>query len=87
MKIALLGFGVVGRGVYDLTLNRSDIQVAYVDCLEDITLSNVVVTRNIQDILDDPTVDTVVDAMGGLHPACDFVKASIEAGKNVVTSN
>ena len=87
MKIALLGFGVVGRGVYDLVLPREDIEVAYVDCLEDVTLPGVTVTRNIEDILNDPTVDTVVEAMGGLHPAWDFVKAAIEAGKNVVTSN
>ena len=87
MKIGLLGFGVVGRGFYDLTLSRTDMRVAHVICLEDISLPGVNVTRNIQDILTDPTVDTVVEAMGGLHPAWDFVKAAIEAGKNVVTSN
>ena len=87
MKIGLLGFGVVGRGVYDLTLPIEDIQVAHVICLEDIELPGVNVTRNIQDILTDPTVDTVVEAMGGLHPAWDFVKAALEAGKNVITSN
>ena len=87
MKIGLLGFGVVGRGVYDLTLPISDIQIAHVICLEDVSLPGVNVTRNIQDILLDPTVDTVVEAMGGLHPAWDFVKAAIEAGKNVITSN
>ena len=38
MKIGLLGFGVVGRGVYDITSNREDMQVAKVLCLEDITL-------------------------------------------------
>ena len=38
MKIGLLGFGVVGRGVYDITAARSDMQVARVLCLEDITL-------------------------------------------------
>ena len=87
MNIALLGFGVVGRGVYDLTLSRDDIHVTHVMCLEDVELPGVNVTRNIQEILADPQLDTVVEAMGGLHPAWDFVKAAIEAGKNVVTSN
>ena len=87
MNVALLGFGVVGRGVYDLTLDRSDINIKYVVCLEDVTLPGVTVTRDYQQILNDETVDTVVEAMGGLHPAWDFVKAAIEAGKNVVTSN
>ena len=87
MNVALLGFGVVGRGVYDLTLDRSDINIKYVVCLEDVELPGVTVTRDYQQILADETVDTVVEAMGGLHPAWDFVKAAIEAGKNVVTSN
>ena len=87
MKIGLLGFGVVGRGVYDITANRDDMQVAKVICLEDITLPDAEVTRDFNKILNDDTIDTVVEAMGGLHPAYEFVRAAIEAGKNVVTSN
>ena len=87
MKIGLLGFGVVGRGVYDLTLERTDMEVAAVVCLEDVQLPGVLVTKNFQDILNNPEIDTVVEAMGGLHPAYEFVRAAIEAGKNVVTSN
>ena len=87
MKIGLLGFGVVGRGVYDLTAAREDMQVAKVICLEEISLPDAEVTKDFQSIVNDPTIDTVVEAMGGLHPAYEFVRAAIEAGKNVVTSN
>ena len=87
MKIGLLGFGVVGRGVYDLTADRDDIQVAKVICLEDISLPDAEVTKDFNAILTDDSIDTVVEAMGGLHPAYEFVRASIEAGKNIVTSN
>ena len=87
MKIGLLGFGVVGRGVYDIIANRDDMQVAKVLCLEDITLPDAEVTRDFQSILNDDSIDTVVEAMGGLHPAYDFVRAAMEAGKNIVTSN
>ena len=87
MKIGLLGFGVVGRGVYDITSNREDMQVAKVLCLEDITLPDAQVTRDFNDIVSDETIDTVIEAMGGLHPAYEFVRAAIEAGKNIVTSN
>ena len=87
MKIGLLGFGIVGKGLYDLTQLRTDMQVAKVLCLEDVTLPDAEVTRNFQDILDDDTIDTVVEAMGGLHPAYEFVRGAIEAGKNIVTSN
>ena len=87
MRIGLLGFGVVGRGVYDITSTRSDMQVAKVVCLEDISLPDAQVTKNFQDVLTDDSIDTVVEAMGGLHPAYEFVRAAIEAGKNIVTSN
>ena len=87
MRIGLLGFGVVGRGVYEITQARKDMSVAKVLCLEDITLSDAEVTRDFQQILADDTIDTVVEAMGGLHPAYEFVRGAIEAGKHVVTSN
>ena len=87
MRIGLLGFGVVGRGLYDLSLNCADTQVVKVLCLEDIQLADATVTHDFQDILQDKTIDTVVEVMGGLHPAFDFVKAAIESGKNVVTAN
>ena len=87
MNIGLLGFGVVGRGVYEITEKRADMQVKKVLCLEDIQLPDAQAVRDIRAITEDETIDTVVEAMGGLHPAFDFVKAAIEAGKNVVTSN
>ncbi len=87
MKIGLLGFGVVGRGFYDLTRGRSDMEIKKVVCLEDVVLPDAVVTKNFQDVLSDDSIDTVIEAMGGLHPAYEFVKAAMEAGKNIVTSN
>ena len=87
MKIGLLGFGVVGRGVYEITENRDDMQVVKVLCLEDIKLPDAEAVKDIRAIVEDDSIDTVVEAMGGLHPAYEFVRAAMEAGKNVVTSN
>ena len=87
MNIGLLGFGVVGRGVYEITTSRTDMQVTKVLCLEDISLPDAEAVKDFKLILEDESIDTVVEAMGGLHPAYDFVRAAIEAGKNVVTSN
>ena len=87
MKIGLLGFGVVGRGVYEITSAREDMQVAKVLCLEDIKLPDAEAVKDFQQILNDDSIDTVVEAMGGLHPAYEFVRAALEAGKNVVSSN
>ena len=87
MNIGLLGFGVVGRGVYEFTTAREDMQVTKVLCLEDISLPDAEAVKDIKLIVEDPSIDTVVEAMGGLHPAYEFVRAAIESGKNVVTSN
>ncbi len=87
MKIGLLGFGVVGKGVYDLVKERTDMQVVKVLCRRDLTLPDAEVTHNFDTILNDSTIDTVVETMGGLHPAYDYVRAAIEAGKNVITAN
>jgi len=87
MRIGLLGFGVVGRGVYDIVASKPDIEVVKVCCLEDVTLPDAEVTKDFNRILQDDTIDTVVEAMGGLHPAYEFVRAAMEAGKDIVTSN
>ena len=87
MKIGLLGFGVVGRGVYEITKSREDMQVTKVLCLEDISLPDAQAVKDYKSIVEDETIDTVVEAMGGLHPAYEFVRAAMEAGKNVVSSN
>ena len=87
MRIGLLGFGVVGRGVYDILASRDDMEIVKVCCLEAVTLPDAEVTRDFRRILEDDTIDTVVEAMGGLHPAYEFVRACMEAGKHIVTSN
>ena len=80
MNIGLLGFGVVGRGVYDMLAGRDDIRAAWVLCRRDLGELTARTTYEMQDILDDPAVDTVVEVMGGLHPAYEYVAAALRAG-------
>ena len=87
MRIGLLGFGTVGKGVYELTAARDDMRVVRVLCRREMTLPDAEVTHDFSDILRDDSIDTVVEAIGGLHPAFDYVKAALEAGKHVVTAN
>ncbi len=87
MRIGLLGFGTVGGGVYELARTRADMTVARVLCRRDLTLADAAVTHDYNDILQDKTIDTVVETMGGLHPAYEYVRAAILAGKNIVTAN
>lgn len=87
MKIALLGLGTVGGGVYELIDNRNDIVVKYVCCLEEPQGIRAILTRDLDRILDDPEIETVAELMGGLHPAKEYVTRAIRAGKNIVTAN
>ena len=98
INLAILGFGVVGSGTAEvLTENKSLIEerlgceynIRYILDLRDFPDSPFAsrITHNFNDILNDPEVSVVAEMMGGSHPAYDFTKACLEAGKSVVTSN
>lgn len=87
MNVAILGFGTVGVGVYDILAPRSDINVKYVlDIVKHEGLT-AVSTTDFNDIIGDKAVDTVVEVIGGLHPAYEFITAALKSGKNVITAN
>lgn len=97
-KIAILGFGVVGSGVARLLAENSkeiegylgrSIEIARILDLRDFPDSPLshLVTHDFADILADEEIETVVEVMGGSHPAYEYTLASLAAGKNVVTSN
>ena len=98
VNVAILGFGVVGSGAAQvLTDNRAVIEkklgkavrVKRILDLRDFPGSPFapLVTHDFNDILNDPEISVVAEMMGGSHPAYDFTKACLEAGKSVVTSN
>lgn len=87
MKIALLGCGVVGGGVLEIAQKRSDMSVKYVLVRRDKPELGDKAVKDINVILNDKEVDTVVEVMGGLSPAFEYVAAAMRAGKNVVTAN
>ena len=87
MNVAILGFGTVGVGVYDILSEREDINVKYVLDIVKHENINAVSTTDINDILNDDTVDTVVELIGGINPAYNFVKSALQNNKNVITAN
>ena len=98
VKVGILGYGTVGSGVFEILNKNSDIitkragqdiEVKYVLDLRDFPgdpAENYVV-HDFSILENDDEVKIVVETMGGLHPAYEFVKASLLKGKNVVTSN
>ncbi len=97
-NVAILGFGVVGSGVYEIIKNNADVISKKIG--EDITVKHILdirdfenhpdkhlFTKDFEVILNDPEVDIVAEVIGGTKPAFDFTKRALESGKNVVTSN
>ena len=98
IKVAIMGYGTIGSGVYEvLDTNREilakaagqELEVKYILDLRDFPGSLVEhkVVHDFNVILQDEEVKIVVETMGGLEPACSFVKSCLEAGKHVATSN
>jgi len=99
--IGLLGFGTVGAGVVEgiqknshLIARRLGVKLA-LRRLADLDLESdrgvrvdpAIMTRNAREAIHDPSVDVVVELIGGTGVARDFIRESIEAGKPVVTAN
>jgi homoserine dehydrogenase len=92
MDIALLGNGTVANGLltHIETLSKSDrtpFFVRHILLKPDETCPSPVFTNSIESIMEDKDVEVVVEAMGGRHPAYEYLKAAIEHKKHVVTSN
>lgn len=98
IKIAILGYGTIGSGVVEvLHTNKesiarragAEIEVKYILDLRDFP-GDVMEDKIVHDyemIANDPEVQVVVEAMGGVEPAYTFVKRALLAGKSVTTSN
>ena len=97
INIAIMGHGVVGSGVAEILINHKDriekrveneINVKHILDLRDFDVPyNNRFTKDFNDIINDDSVSVVAEVMGGITPAYDFVRACLEAGKSVVTSN
>ena len=97
-KIAILGFGVVGQGIYEVINANSRLITARTG--EEFLITRILdrrvfpdhplgncVTGDINDIINDKEISVVAETMGGTSPAYEFSLALIRAGKSVVTSN
>lgn len=90
MKIAIMGFGTVGSGAYEISKAVSDIELVRILArhgrkgYEEL---DGIITPNITDITQDPEIELVIESIGGTEPAREYVLACLNAGKHVVTPN
>jgi homoserine dehydrogenase len=101
VRLGLLGCGTVGGGVIRLLTSNADSLAARVGAplriakvlVRDLVKDRVpecdraLLTTNPDDVLDDPSIDIVVEVMGGEHPAYEYIRRAIDAKKGVVTAN
>ncbi|MFC2607923.1 MAG: homoserine dehydrogenase, partial [Selenomonas sp.] len=100
IKIGMLGFGTVGTGVVRV-LRENEREITAKAGVK-LTLKSVLVrdakkerpymeglhlTENVDEILNDEEIDIVIELLGGIHPAREYMLVAMEKGKNVVTAN
>ena len=87
MRIALLGYGTVGRGVDGIIRSRvPELEVSRILELPD-RLTDPRMTSNVDDIVNDDSIELVVECMGGIEPAHTFIASALAAGKHLDTLN
>lgn len=95
MKIALLGLGTVGKAVFDILQDKSlpfvkkyDLEIAYVLVrnIYNKTIDSKLLVTNYQEILEDPTVEVVIEMMGA-DVSYSYMKKALQASKHVITAN
>ncbi len=101
INAALLGLGTVGGGVYKVLKNQESEMEAKIGSkvrISRILVRNLekaalrvedpsVLTNNWEEILNDPSIDIVIELMGGIEPAKTYILAALNAGKHVVSAN
>lgn len=98
MKVAIMGFGVVGSGVAEVISGNCEVieknsnvslELSHILDIRDFENNpfSSFMTKNFEDILNDDETEIVVETMGGVNPAFTFVSKCLEKGKHVVTSN
>lgn len=98
MNVAVLGYGTVGSGVVEVLTENQDsidikagkeIRIKYILDLRDFPGDphEDKIVHDFKEISEDDSIKIVVETMGGVHPAYEFVKECLEKGKSVCTSN
>jgi len=101
VNVGIIGFGTVGAGTVEVLLNNKETissrvgseivvkRIADLDLDTDrgIKLSRGILTKDAMSIINDPDIQIVVELMGGLKKAKDFILAALKKGKHVVTAN
>lgn len=92
LKIGLIGLGTVGCGVYKTIQNIDNVEimkiaVKNINKPRSVEVPREMLTDNPYDVVNDPSIDVVVELIGGVEPAYDYISTAIKNGKHIVTAN
>ncbi len=97
VKIGIIGLGIVGSSVVKVLKKNSaliarrtgiKLEIAKASDIRDKrSIAGPAFTKNAYDVINDPEISIVIETIGGVNPAKQFVLAAIRSGKHVVTSN
>ena len=92
LKIGIIGLGTVGSGVYKTLEKLENIEIVKVavkniNKRRSVNIPPSMLTDNPYEIVNDPSIDVVVELIGGVEPAYDYLEKAIKNGKHIVTAN
>ena len=99
--VGIIGLGTVGVGTYKildtyypLIKKKTGLDIRVVKCADidikrprDISMKPGILTKDAREVIDNEDVDIVVELMGGIEPACEYIFRAIQKKKWVVTAN
>ena len=101
INIGIIGFGTVGSGVVKILRDKKSFlaeKTGIEICIKKICDKDLISKRNVSvdkklltksalEVINDPQIDIIVELVGGVHPAKEFIIESLKKGKNIVTAN
>jgi len=101
INIGIIGFGNIGSGAVKILGSRKSLLAQKIETeivikkicdkdlnrKRDVAIDRALLTSDAYEIINDPAIDIIVELMGGINPAKEFILAALKKGKHVVTAN
>lgn len=92
LKIGIIGLGTVGSGVYKTLQEMNDIEIVKIAVKNinkprSVEVPTSLLTDNPYDLVNNSDIDVIVELIGGVNPAWDYISTAIKNGKHIVTAN
>ncbi len=92
LRIGIIGLGTVGCGVYKTLQNADNVEIVKIAVKNinkprGVEVASEMLTDNPYDLVNDSSIDVIVELIGGVEPAYDYIAAAVKNGKHIVTAN